>query len=300
MTYRSEDLLSAMSFIGEDLIQEAEQTRKRSRRPWAAGLIAAAALALVILALPQPEPTAVLDEPITEQDDIQQTELQINWMENASNTEADMDLLTEMRYEAAIDAYRWEEWSPAPLRGDPPLIHLPNQPVTDGLTVPAQFAQAAGVNGDEFYPALQERFTIDSYYVLWVRSSRESETYDLAHDHCLELQTGSGGTATLSVSREGWPLRCCLLLDEDPLLSTVQGVEMVIHGMKLPDRTAFFTRFEHDGVWYDIETEGISEEELYHLLETLICCRDSEADAVYTNSTTQDVDVNGDPAANEE
>lgn len=270
MTYRSEDLLSAMSFIGEDLIHEAEQPRKHPKLQWAAGLVAAAALALVIMALPQPAPTVVPDEPITEQDEMQQTKLQINWMETASNTEADMDLLPEMRYEAAIDAYRWEEWSPAPLRGDPPLIHLPNQPVTDGLTVPAQFAQAAGVNGDEFYPALQERFTIASYYVLWVRSSRESETYDLAHDHCLELQTESGGTATVSVSREGWPLRCYLLLDEAPLLSTINGVEMVIHGMNLNDGTGFFTRFECEGIYYDIETNGIPQRDLQYLLETLI------------------------------
>lgn len=272
MTYRSEDLLSAMSFIGEDLIYEAEQPRKRPKPQWAAGLVAAVALALVVISLPQPEPTVVPDEPITEQAEMQQTKLQINWMETASNVEADMDLLPEMRYDAQIDGYRWPEWMPsgAPLRGDPPLIHLPNQAVTDDLTVPAQFAQAAGVKGEEFYPALQERFTIASYYVLWVRSSRESETYDLAHDHCLELQTESGGTATVRVSREGWPLRCCLLLDEDPQLSTVNGVELVIHGMNLIDGASFFTRFEHEGVYYDIETNGIPQRDLQYLLETLI------------------------------
>ena len=272
MTYRSEDLLSAMSFIGEDLIYEAEQPRKGPKLRYAAGLIVAAALALVIMALPQPAPTVVPDEPITEQAEMQQTKLQINWMETTSNAEADMDLLPEMRYDAQIDGYRWPEWMPsgAPLRGDPPLIHLPNQPVTDGLTVPAQFAQAAGVKGEEFYPALQERFTIASYYVLWVRSSRESETYDLAHDHCLELQTESGGTAKVSVSREGWPLRCCLILDENPLLSTVEGVEMVIHGMNLNDGTGFFTRFECEGIYYDIETNGIPQRDLQYLLETLI------------------------------
>ena len=268
MTYRSEDLLSAMSFIGEDLIHAAEQPRKRPKLRRTAGLIAAAALALVILSLPQPEPAVVPDEPITEQDE--QTKLQINWLESAGSAEAVMDLLPEKRYDAKIDGYRWPEWSPALLQGDPPLIHLPNQPVTDELTVPAQFAQAAGVNSETFYPALQEKFTIESYYVLWVRSSRESETYDLAHDHCLELQTGSGGTATLSVSREGWPLRCCLLLDEKPLLSTINGVEIVIHGMNLTDGITFFTRFEHGGVYHDIETSGISEGELQHLLETLL------------------------------
>ena len=197
-------------------------------------------------------------------------------MESANNMEADMDLLTETRYDAEVDAYRWPEWMPggAPLRGDPPLIHLPNQPITDELTVPAQFAQAAGVNSVEFYPALQERFSIDSYYILWVRSSRESETYDLAHDHCLELQTDSGGWASVRVSRESWPLRCCLIWNEDPLLSTVEGVEMVIHGMDLTDGTVFFTRFEYEGIYYDIQTSDIPQRDLQHLLETLIRCRD--------------------------
>lgn len=283
MTYQSEDLLCAMSLIGEDLIHEAEQPRKRPKPHVMTGLVTAAAVMLVILSLPLMLPN---EAPGGESQSTAHTEqltpasntFQINWLDAAGSTEADMDLLNEMRYDAQIDGYRWPEWIPngepqrngAPLQGDYPLIHLPNQPVTDELTVPAQFAQAAGVNGETFYPALQEQFTIESYYILWVRSSRESETYDLAHDHCLELQTGSGGTATLSVSREGWPLRCCLLLDEDPLLSTVNGVEMVINGMNLSDGKSFFTRFEHEGIYYDIETNNISEAELQHLLETLI------------------------------
>lgn len=272
------DLLAAMCFVGEDLIEEAEQRVKRPHLRWAAGLIAAAVLALVLMALPMSRPDIVPDESEIVEPPQDIDTLQINWLENSASTEADMDVLPEMRYNAKIDGYRWSEWTPdgAPLCGVPPLIHLPNQPMTDELTVPAQFAQAAGVRSDDFYATLQEKFTISSYYILWVRNSKESETYDLAHDHCLELHTESGGRATVSVSREGWPLRCYLIDSAEPLLSTVQGVELVVHGMKLPDRTTFFTRFEHDGVWYDIETEGIREEELYHLLETLVGCRSSE------------------------
>lgn len=282
------DLLAAMSFVGEDLIQEAEQ-KSNKHRPFhlaAVGIIAAA-LALVIITMPISRPD-VENDPISDAVDPvdQPSKLEINWQKNTSSMEADMDLLQETRYDAKIDGYRWPEWSPggAPLCDAPPLIHLPNQPVTDALTVPAQFAQAAGVCSDDFYPVLQEKFTISSYYILWVRSSPESETHDLAHDHCLELQTESGGTATISVSREGWPLRCCVMESDAPLLSTVRNVEMVIHGMKLTDKTTFFTRFESEGVWYDIETENIGIDELDFLLQTLLSYRTDNPAATFSHT----------------
>lgn len=126
-----------------------------------------------------------------------------------------------------------------------------------------KFRDCLGVDWSDFSARLPQGWTWGEGYCLL--TPHEDGTYQF-HDFLLECTAPGGGTAQVALCPTEEPLRDWLLLDEDPEKSLVNGVSLVICGMG----DMYLTQFAHDGLYYDVSTQGISLEELEALLSGLL------------------------------
>ena len=98
-----------------------------------------------------------------------------------------------------------------------------------------------------------------------MRNSPEDNDYSF-HDYVFIFKDQSGCEVRLALSPFGEPIRDWFILYDAPFTSEICGEELVITG----HGSVLFTVFEHDGVWYDIEADGISVEEFVILLCAVI------------------------------
>ncbi len=112
-------------------------------------------------------------------------------------------------------------------------------------------------------------------------TSRPSVEWVLTAAHTVDTPDGEGGYSPhdyrfvyeqgesciiLSVSSLEEPLRDLLILCDDPALSRVCGVEMVVQG----DESAAMTQFEHNGLFYDVETRRVTAGDLRAFLADVL------------------------------
>ncbi len=281
MNMMAEHLLKSMSYIGEDLIHEAEQPVKRNHFLPVAGSLIAAALLLVFLTLPGQTPISYplpLDPVIPDEPN----EIHINWLENdptslqgALKVDMDVEIMTHLIPDEET-RQQWLQPVPGNEELDPELREKLFEEYQVWEALMAEFSAAVGTDGDALLTALQEEFEITDFYTRLVREEKDAP-HTLIHDYCLNLRTEAGGTAIVSLSTVGKPLRCYFVYDETPLLSRINGTELVIDGCELNGGTLYLTRFTEDNpsadsgcTWYDVETQGFESSELETLLEILL------------------------------
>ncbi len=112
-------------------------------------------------------------------------------------------------------------------------------------------------------------------------TGRPSAEWVLTAAHTVDTPDGKGGYAphdyrfqyergdsriVLSLSPLETPLRDLLILCDDPALSRVCGVEMVVHG----DELSAMTQFEHEGLFYDVETRRVTADALRAFLADVL------------------------------
>ena len=123
-----------------------------------------------------------------------------------------------------------------------------------------QFATAIGLNYNDFAAKIPDAFKNKSFYSVDVPVDAARTEY-IPHDYVFEYQTENGREVTIAICSKSKPLRDIVFMC-NPTPSIINGVSIVI--FRYNDN--FLVRFSWETVNYDIETNGITLEELEHLL----------------------------------
>lgn len=135
------------------------------------------------------------------------------------------------------------------------------------LMVLDDFYNFTGISYEDFTSSIPASWTENSFYSALVRYYKENELQEYGvHDYIFEYQNDDGGEARIAISPEGKPLRDLYILCDDPVLSEINGTELIIYGYE----DMYFTEFSYNGLNYDIETNGVQLEALEELLESII------------------------------
>lgn len=274
---KGNELLRALSFVGEDLVAEAEQTPKRRRPRYAMGALAAALLLAALLprsaVLPEGGDAAL--EGDGGETVATPVELRVNWIETGAQAALLKDMNIQLQSYPIPDGetrLRWDAAASKPeaLRTEEERRLLSERETWQ--TRMAAFSAAAGQDGEQLLAALGQRFSLT---LLYTRSLTNADGGDAQlHDWCIEVTNADGGHAVIVLSAVGEPLRDYYILPpddgEEPLLSRIGEAELTVTGCEAADGTLYIALCEKDSVWYDVESCGFSPEELEALLLPLL------------------------------
>ena len=112
---------------------------------------------------------------------------------------------------------------------------------------------------------LPRDYEFDGGYLVYTRSDRETETYDVLHDSVVNYRKDEKNRVILAVSELEAPLRD-YLIDGEMKTSRIKETELVI--CQYGDM--YLITFRYEGRYYDLETTGLSLEELKTLLCSII------------------------------
>lgn len=102
---------------------------------------------------------------------------------------------------------------------------------------------------------------------IYVRPDNMSKTYNLLHDIVIQYNNiHYDKTIIVAVSKEGRPLRDYYLGNEKLEQSIIDNIPMVISNLN----NMYIVTFELEDIYYDIETEGINQEELIKILKSIL------------------------------
>lgn len=116
---------------------------------------------------------------------------------------------------------------------------------------------------------IPEELNEAAYYEIYTRPNTDTDNYSLLHDYGVAYTcTSSEHTAKqviLHFSKEFKPLRDYLFGDE-PKLSTIGNTTLEIYRYE----NSYMTMFTYDGLNFDIEAQGITEDEFIEILVSII------------------------------
>ena len=110
-----------------------------------------------------------------------------------------------------------------------------------------------------------EELEIKNVYSVYTRKDFNAETYDILRDYVLAYGDDNAKNVTIKFSEEGEPLRDYFLISANQK-TIIENVEFEISSYE----DMYIATFSHDGVNFDIETRGVTEEELVELLISII------------------------------
>lgn len=126
------------------------------------------------------------------------------------------------------------------------------------------FQNKLGISYEDFTARLPQGFAVESVASL---NTPTTPGGDYApHDYILTLSTPSGGSFRLALSAGEAPLRDCLYLCDDPLVSRVGETELVVY----QGENFYQTSFSQGNLYYDLEGEAVTQGELEDLLCALL------------------------------
>ncbi len=236
----SELLYSAIGQIDDCYLTEAIRPKKHSFAKWLAPAAACALLAAVLWPNQAPQVDAPNDFPLG--DPI---------IAPGSNTDAlpaepaDRVVFNAVPDQSAIIADMDVVWTP----------------VEDKR----QFLTFTGLDYDHFTGRPPAEWVLTAAHTVDTPDGKGGYT---PHDYRFVYERGES-RIILSLSPFEMPLRDLLILCDDPLLSRVCGVEMVVQG----DDNCAMTQFEHGGLFYDVETRWVSADELRAFLAHVLAPR---------------------------
>lgn len=217
--------------------------KERKKRHTITRITAAAACAAIVLAITllpfmrTYTPSAVLPQP----DAPQQMPIAL--------TINDMDQLTSS---ALTPDAVYEQYD---------LTKLPGPVWAEEMT---RFHDHIGYEYDAFNPTLPERFELTNFSSVYLGNYKDNEPVEL-YEYAFEYISQDGGRVTIALSGKNEPLRDYLIDDGNAQPTEVGGVQMVIYRYE----QLYMTAFDCGGVYYDVETENVTEGELAALLLSL-------------------------------
>ena len=113
-----------------------------------------------------------------------------------------------------------------------------------------------------------EGFNLESIYAVYVRENIQTEEYNILNNYVINYRTNESAekSITISFSDTYEPLRDYFIDKENSKVSNINDIELVIYNYE----KMYITKFEYNGIKFDIETSRISEEEFIDLLLSII------------------------------
>lgn len=135
---------------------------------------------------------------------------------------------------------------------------------------------------------IPQGFKLNSMYKLYVRSNIEIKKYDLLHDYVISYIKDKEHDIRIASSTIGRPLRDYGISEEDKT-SKIGDIELKIYQYE----KMYLAEFKVKNMYFDIETNGITENELVELLESII------NGVSHSNMNSEEKDTNVKEQANE-
>lgn len=132
-------------------------------------------------------------------------------------------------------------------------------------TVMDAFESSIGLSYEEFMKKLPAAYQNTAFYSINAPVAPRSAEY-IPHDYVFGFLTENGGNVEIATCSAEEPLRDCFFECDDPKESEINGTTAVIYAVQ----DSFMVRFACADVNYDIETHGITLEELENLLTGII------------------------------
>lgn len=112
---------------------------------------------------------------------------------------------------------------------------------------------------------LPEEYKLEGAYNIFTKEDVNIKKYNLLHDYVLCYAKDDVGTIEIAFSEVGAPLRDYFINSQNEV-SKIGEVEIVIS--QFEDK--YLVSFDINGLYFDIETNGITESELVELLSSII------------------------------
>lgn len=122
----------------------------------------------------------------------------------------------------------------------------------------------------------------DNYYNIYVRSNMDIDEYDKLHDYVFRYEKDNTNDIKIAVSKVEEPIRD-YGIEENGKKSIVAGVDMIIYHSQ--EYKMYMAGFKCNDIYFDIETNDITEHELVELLESIV----GEVSKVKTQVKDKDV-----------
>ncbi len=107
---------------------------------------------------------------------------------------------------------------------------------------------------------------LDSSYTIYTRENfQNSGDYNVLHDYVLSYRESHLRNIKIRFSTLGAPLRDCYIESEEKI-SKLQGVDLIIGQYK----DTYIVTFNYKGMYFNIETNNVTEDELIELLKSII------------------------------
>lgn len=174
--------------------------------------------------------TLLKNEPATKQDDNKKDKIMINSKSNS-------DMSGSVKFDGKIDATSEEA----------KYEYIINKFNLKNIVIP-------------------DKYKLNDSYTLYIRENRETKNYNILHDYVLYYKSNDDYYINISISEIGSPIR-------DYHFDTTGDKESIINGTKLNIAkygNSYIATFTKDNVNFDIETSGVSEDELINLLKSII------------------------------
>ena len=111
---------------------------------------------------------------------------------------------------------------------------------------------------------ISKTFKLVRKYNLYTRSNLEVNAFDILRDYVFEYTNENGGQIIISFSEIGKPLRDYYIIDGKS--SKINDIDVIIAQYE----NTFMVTFEYNNIFFDIETNNITIEELKSLLKSIV------------------------------
>ncbi len=235
---------------------EAMTERKHNIAPWLKRSAIAACLCLAAVGISVPFLSHHSDiRPQKQPDDLSS--------EVSAHTNHDPERPTSTQNSDMILVNQAEQVSGADM--DIQISHYDQLSKTEKADFLQDFEAAAGMSFAAFSQKLPDTYVQKAFYSVNVPADTDRTAY-IPHDYVLEYQNPHGGRAIIAICPAEKPLRDHYIMYDDPKPSEINGISTVIYGYQ----DTFIAEFTHMGIYYDIETSGVTLEELTDLLHRIL------------------------------
>lgn len=109
-------------------------------------------------------------------------------------------------------------------------------------------------------------YVLTDKYMIYTRKDTSAKDYDILHDYVFTYRKDEINTIIIAFSEIEKPLRDYFYLSKDVEISKIENTECKIYQYE----DIYMATFKLNEIYFDIETNGITESELVELLQSII------------------------------
>ena len=112
---------------------------------------------------------------------------------------------------------------------------------------------------------IPEEYEFENGYTVYTRANTDTEEYNILHDYVLNYRKDDLNEIKITFSKVESPIRDYFIGDGEKI-SKIGDVELKVSQWE----KMYIVTFEYNDIYFDIETTGITENELVNLLKSII------------------------------